>query len=202
MLRDQGEPPILFRNLGGFFEDATRLTGVSDGGLNNVKWGCGFADFDNYAVEEPRARGLERMIPLAKTITLSSGADRSFLTADTQNNLLVNVAADTPGAVLLNAKFEVIDLGKGRVALKASNGRFVSAAEETVVLKDLAGKSPGNAESFQWVNLMRGDTMLMSLTNHRYLATKPNEPGPVTVSATGPRPARKDGACFKWKAVE
>jgi hypothetical protein len=34
---------------------------------------------------------------------------------------------------------------------------------------------------------MRGDTMLMSLDNHRYLATKPNEPGPVTVS---PPPAR------------
>ena len=71
-----------------------------------------------------------------------------------------------------------------------------------VSLKDLAGKSPGDAESFQWVNLMRGDTMLMSLVNHRYLATKPNKPGPVTVSATGPRPDRKDGACFKWKAVE
>ena len=101
-----------------------------------------------------------------------------------------------------NVRFQVIDLGKGRVALKAGNGRFVSAAGEGVVLKDLAGKAPGDAESFQWVNLMRGDTMLMSLTNHRYLATKPNNPGPVTVSATGPRPDRKDGACFKWKEVE
>jgi xylan 1,4-beta-xylosidase len=44
--------------------------------------------------------------------------------------------------------------------------------------------------------------MLMSLVNHRYLATKLNEPGPVTASATGPRPDRKDGACFKWKPVE
>jgi hypothetical protein len=88
------------------------------------------------------------------------------------------------------------------VALRAANGRFVSAAEDRVLLKDLAGKAPGDAESFQWVNLMRGDTMLMSLTNHRYLATQPNEPGPVTVTAIGPRPARKGGAEFKWKAVE
>jgi xylan 1,4-beta-xylosidase len=49
---------------------------------------------------------------------------------------------------------------------------------------------------------MRGDTMLMSLTNHRYLATKPGSVAPVTVSATGPRADRKDGACFKWKLVE
>jgi hypothetical protein len=44
----QGERPVLFKNLGGYcFEDVTRLTGAGEGGLNNVKWGCGFADFDN-----------------------------------------------------------------------------------------------------------------------------------------------------------
>ncbi len=161
----------------------------------------GHADFDNYTVVEPRARGIEREIPLGKTIVLTSGADGSFLAADTQNNALVNDAADAAGAVLQNAKFQVFDLGKGRVALKAANGWFVSAAEAAAVLKDLAGKTPSDAESFQWVNLMRGDTMLISLTNHRYLATKPNNPGPVTVTATGPRPARKGGECFKWKTI-
>jgi hypothetical protein len=42
----------------------------------------------------------------------------------------------------------------------------------------------------------------MSLVNHRYLAAKPSNPGPVTVSATGPSPVRKSGAEFKWKTVE
>jgi len=162
----------------------------------------GYADFDNYTVEEPRARGIEREIPIGKTIVLTSGADGSFLVADTQNMSLVNVAADSTGTTEQNTKFQVVDLSKGRVALKATNGRFVSVNVEKVSLKDLAGKTPGDAESFQWVNLMRSDTMLMSLTNHRYLATKSNEPGQVTVSATGPNPARKGGACFKWEAVE
>lgn len=162
----------------------------------------GYVDFDNYTVEEPRARGIEREIPMGKTITLASGADGTFLSADTQNSALVNIAADATGAAPQNARFQVIDLGLGRVALKASNGRFVSAGENGVVLKDLGGAKPDKAESFQWVSLMRGDTMLMSLTNHRYLATNPNDPGPVAVSATGPRPSRKGGACFKWKAVE
>ena len=160
----------------------------------------GSADFDNYTVEEPRARGIERVIPLGKTITLTSGANGSFLVADTQNNTLVNLAAAS--AAPQNAKFQVVDLGKGQVALKAANDRFVSAAGEAVVLKDLGGQNPGKEESFQWVNLMRGDTLLMSLTNHRYLATKPNEHGPVTVSAAGPTPARKSGECFKWKAID
>ena len=80
----------------------------------------GYADFDNYTVDEPRARGIEREIPMGKTITLTSGADGSFLAADTQNN----VAGQCGGRFderdrAQNVEFQVIDLGKGRVALKA-----------------------------------------------------------------------------------
>jgi hypothetical protein len=159
----------------------------------------GYADFDNFTVDEPRARGIEREIPIGKTITLTSGADGSFLSVDVQSNILVNIPADITGAIV---KFQVVDVGLGRVALKASNGRFVSVTENGAALKDLAGQKPGDAESFQWINLMRGDTMLMAIVNHRYLATKPKEPGSVTATATGPAPARKSGAEFKWKAVE
>jgi len=162
----------------------------------------GYADFDNFTVEEPRARGIERLIPVGKTVTLTSGADGSLLAVDAQSRSLINVPADSTHAAARNVQFKVVDLGRGRVALKTAGGRFVSAADNGVSLQDLAGKTPGDPESLQWINLMRGDTMLMSLINHRYLATKPNSPGPVTVSATGPRPDRKDGACFKWKAVE
>ena len=84
----------------------------------------------------------------------------------------------------------------------ASERALAGADQEIAVLKDLAGKTPGETESFQWVNLMRGDTMFMSLANHHYLATKANQPGAVTVATTGPTPARKGGECFKWKVVE
>ena len=55
-----------------------------------------------------------------------------------------------------------------------------------------------------WLLFKRKTTalMLLSPVNHRYLATKPNTPGPVAATATGPSPARKGGAEFKWKAVE
>lgn len=162
----------------------------------------GYADFDNYTVFEPRARGVEREIPMGKTITLTSGADGSAVVADLKSGTLINVLAGPTGALPKNARFEVMDLGVGRVGLKAVNGRFVSAGTDGVVLKDLAGSVPGDAESFQWINLMRGDTMLMSLINHRYLATKPNSTGPVNATATGPRPDRKGGECFKWRVSE
>jgi xylan 1,4-beta-xylosidase len=160
----------------------------------------GYADFDNYTVEELRARGIEREIPIGKTIVLTSGADGSFLAANLETSTLVNVPAGDNA--LANNRFHVIDLGLGRVALKAGNGKVISVANDGVVIKDIGNAKPGDAESFQWVNLMLGDTMLMSLTNHRYLANRPNNPGPVTVSATGPNPARKGGACYKWKVVE
>jgi beta-xylosidase len=158
----------------------------------------GYVDFDNYTAYEPRARGIEREIPMGKTIALTSGADGSYLVAD--GDKLVNVIAD---AVPQNAKFQVMDLGLGRVALKATNGKVISVASpQSVVLKDLGSAKPGDSESFQRVNLMFGDTMLMTLTNHQYLATKPNNPGEVTANALGPSPARKSGAEFKWNVVE
>jgi len=43
-----GEFATLYRNLGGgLFEDATRVTGAGEGTWPHVKWGNGFADFDN-----------------------------------------------------------------------------------------------------------------------------------------------------------
>jgi hypothetical protein len=166
----------------------------------------GHADFDNFTVEEPRASGIERAIPVGKTITLASGADGSLLAVNAEDLSLINVPSDSPIATTPAVRFQVIDLGRGRVALRAGNGRFVSVgyngADNGAVLRDLAGAAPGEAESFQWVNLLRGDTMLLCLTNHRYLATKPDRPGPVTASVTGPRPDRKGGACFKWRDVE
>jgi beta-xylosidase len=162
----------------------------------------GYADFDNYTVDEPRARGIEREIPTGKTITLTSGADGTVLAVNAANMTLVNLPANDPGAVAANTQFQVLDQGLGRVALKAANGRYISGDTNGVTLVDLAGKTPGQNETFQWVNLMRGDTLLMSLVNHRYFATTPDAPGPVTITATGPHPARKGGECFKWKAVD
>jgi hypothetical protein len=159
-------------------------------------------DFDNFRVEEPRARGVERAIPLGRTIALASGADGSVLAVDASMPVLVNTATDASGRVPDAARFKVIDLGLGRVALRTRDGRYVSVDHDQAMLKDIGHARPGTAESFQWVNLLRGDTLLMSLVNHRYLATRPGIPGAVTASAPGASPARKSGAEFRWTALE
>ena len=85
--------------------------------------------------------------------------------------------------------------------LRTVHNQVVSVSDDGVVLRNLDNAKPGNSETFQWINLMHGDIMLMSLVNHRYLTTSALFPGRVTDSATGPNPARKGGACFKWKEV-
>ncbi len=164
----------------------------------------GYVDFDNFKVDEPRAAGIERSIPIGKRVVFSSAADMLLLWAQGDG---VSVM---PGPAVANAGprpatvFLIVDRGLGRVALQANDGRFVSVAADgaTVSLKTLAENALTEAETFQWVNLLQGHTMLMSLTNHRYLFAKPNTPGPVTANATGPSPDRKNGAAFTWKVAE
>jgi len=168
----------------------------------------GYADFDSFTVDEPRASGIERAIPLGKTITLTSAADGSLLAAE--GDQLVSIPAGAPDAESGAVRFRVVDRGLGRVALQSSDDRYVSAAGTAVTLRQVSNARPASAaetnlsdaETFQWVNLLRGDSMLLSLVNHRYLSVKPNHTGPATASSTGPLPDRTGGDCFRWKVVD
>ncbi len=151
----------------------------------------GYADFDRFTVDEPFPRGLMRPIPFGKTITLAiNGRDAALGIKDGK---LTYVPGDDA-----NAPFKVIDRGLGRVALQSGNG-FVSITgpEGPVTLK--AGE-PGDAETFQWMENVYGDLILMSLLTHRYLRVAPDS-GVITVDHPGPLPDRKDGSCFTWQTV-
>src|SRR5437868_8043176 len=82
----------------------------------------GYADFDNFTVEEPRARGIEREIPLGKTVVFISGADGNLLNGD--DTLVIAPGPAESGASPASAAFFVVDRGLGRVALR-KGGKFV-----------------------------------------------------------------------------
>ena len=105
----------------------------------------------------------------------------------------------SPTARLLSVanenRFKVVNLGLGRVALKTPHG-FVSvnpANSEVGLDQD----KPGQAETFQWMETLNGDTILLSLVTDRYL-----QAGQDGISANwpGPKPDRKDDSCFVWRA--
>jgi hypothetical protein len=105
------------------------------------------------------------------------------------------------GGAEIATPFRVVDQRRGRIALRTAGGQFVSVGADgkagDVTLK--SGK-PGDAESFQWVDLQRGETLLLSLATHRYIVA-PKVPGAVAADRAGPAPDRRDGSCFSWRAV-
>jgi hypothetical protein len=154
----------------------------------------GHADFNFFTVDEPRPRGLTKPIPVSQSITLTDLANGNAL-AVVDGKLQSVIGADKATA------FRVVDQGRGRIALQTKDGKYISVGGEgksgEVAVK--SGK-PGDVETFQWVDLQRGETLLLSLATHRYIVA-PKNPGAVAADHPGPAPDRKDGSCFAWKAV-
>lgn len=149
----------------------------------------GHADFDHFEVQEPRPRGLTRPIPYGRWISFTNLANDGRLSIADPGN-----AKSAPAT-----SFQVIDRGAGRISLRTRAGKFlaVEAGSGKIVLGPR--RPAGNEGIFQWVDLQRGDTLLLSLVTNRYLTASRD-----TVEAThaGPSPDRKDGSCFRWQPVQ
>jgi beta-xylosidase len=172
----------------------------------------GYADFDNFDVEESARRAMTP-IPFGKVITLASVADGKLLTA-VDGGLRAMPAAPAGSAGEAAARFRVIERGRGRVALQSVvDGKVLSVAGPsdagTITLVEWAEDKPNPAFDFQWIDLERsGDVMLMSLVANRYVIAKPqveDRPGRADEAAAanhpGPRPDREDGSCFRCTVI-
>jgi beta-xylosidase len=149
----------------------------------------GHADFDSFTVDEPRPRGLSRPIPIGQRIAFEDIGT---------GNVLALVDGSLQSTAAPPTAFKVVDRGQGRIALQTASSQYLSVGESGV---GLTSTKPADAETFQWIDLQRGDTLLLSLKTHRYLVV-PKAPGAVTADHPGPAPDRKDGSCFRWKVVK
>ena len=135
---------------------------------------------------------MTRPIPVSQSITLTDLANGNALA-------VVDGKLQSVSGARTATAFRVVDRGRGRIALQTAHGQYVSVGGAgkagEVTLK--SGK-PGDAETFQWVDLQRGETLLLSLATHRYLVA-PRIPGAVAADHPGPAPDRRDGSCFDWK---
>lgn len=162
----------------------------------------GYADFNDFVVDEPRPRGLTKPIPHGKIITLTSLADSTVLV--NWKDFVRPVAANDRLVQGKTSQFRVLDRGNGRISLQSvSDSGFVT-------VKGLGGmsevriekKESGDASLFQWIDMLRGDLMLMSLYTHKYLFVDPGQRSLTSADSPGTRPDRKDGSCFVWRVVE
>lgn len=158
----------------------------------------GWAGFDDFMVQEPRASGPSRGVPIGQVITFTSVADNTRLVA--WRGALRAVPLDSAAASSAAANFRVHDRRNGRVALSVEDGSgFVAvfglgAAGDVRLVKE----ENGNATTFQWQDMLRHDAMLMSLTNHRYLRAWPHSGELLSADSPGADPDRKEGSCFIW----
>jgi xylan 1,4-beta-xylosidase len=158
----------------------------------------GYADFTQFTVDELHPRGLQRPIPVGKTITLATFGGGWVLAA--RGDVLAAVSAGDPLAQTAAALFRVIDCGLGRIALQSAGG-FVSViapgGSDQVRLKI---GTPTAAEMFQWTETPYGDLMLLSLATHRHLRIDART-GAVSADQPGPLPDRSDGSCLSWNTL-
>ncbi|WP_091220308.1 glycoside hydrolase family 43 protein [Mucilaginibacter gossypiicola] len=162
----------------------------------------GYADFNSFVVDEPRANGLTRPIPYGKVITFKSLADSTVLV--NWKGFLRPVAQNSPFAGNNATGFRVFDRGHGRIALQSvTDGRWVTVKGLGGMAEvRLENEEKGEASQFQWQDMLRGDLMLMSLATHRYLFADPFGRSLTSADAPGARPDRKDGSCFSWIILE
>ena len=150
--------------------------------FNSKDQAGGYADFDNFAVYQPHPHGTIRPIPYAKRISLTSSG-KGLLVA--QNQLKVGTAGE----------FLVVDMEKGRVALRAGD-QFLSVDEAGQV--GLKSGTPGTTEAFQWMETLTGELTLMSLASNRFLRIDP-QTATITADSPGPLPDGRDGVRFLWR---
>jgi hypothetical protein len=142
----------------------------------------GYADVDAMRVVEPSPHGLTRPIPVGRTIALRAAG------------------RDTPLGVDGETRFAVVGRGLGRVALRAG-ARFVSVTPQTdsTSTVSLRGGTPGDGETFQWIETPYGDLTLMALSTHRYLRVETD--GRVTSDSRGPSPDASEGTDLQWQVA-
>lgn len=162
----------------------------------------GIAEFKNFKVDEPRPHGYSKPIPHGKTIKLTNYADssvairfRHYLRAVPQNHELAHSDA---------ALFDVIDLDSGRVAIRSKiDGKYLTVTGKGFLAEArFQEEYRGKASTFQWIDMLRNDLMLLSLKTNQYLTAQPNSHQPYSVRAAGAEPNRKGGAVFTWEIIE
>jgi len=166
----------------------------------------GYAEFDNFTVEEPMA-DRSKNIPYGKTIRIINKATGRPMIA-----LKHGVLYDThPGDKSELTKFRVIDRGQGKVALQCADGRYIKVYGDGlpgdvrftndlgIGKENLPSVDEVNSTEFLWQDFLDHDFMLLSLKNHRYMGKSPSTGSPYSMDYTGPDPARRNGAVLHWE---
>jgi hypothetical protein len=154
----------------------------------------GYAEFDNFTVEEPLA-DRSRNIPLGKTVRIINLATSRPAIATTHGLLYDTDASDHSP----QTRFRVIDKGQGQVILQCEDGRYVFCSGFSIAGDVRLTADEKKAEVFMWQDYLNREFMLMSMRTHRYIGKSPTTGSPYSMDFTGADPARRNGSVFRWE---
>jgi len=157
----------------------------------------GYAEFDNFTVEEPRA-DRSGNIPLGKKIRIINIATGQPMCALPHGLVHDTNASDNRP----NTHFTMLDRGNGRVVLKCEDGRYLWTAGLGLPGDLRLTTDEAKAEVFLFQDYLDNEFMLMSLRNHRYIGKSPTTGSPYSADFTGADPARKNGAVLRWQEIK
>ena len=154
----------------------------------------GYAEFDNFTVEEPQADRSQN-IPLGRTVRIINLATERPMYAMKHGMLY-----DTdPGKDDAQTRFRVIDRGRGQVILQCADGRYVFCAGYGLAGDMRLTSDIHKAEVFLWQDYLNHEFMLLSMRTHRYVGKSPTTGSPYSMDFVGADPARRNGAVFRWE---
>ncbi len=155
----------------------------------------GYAEFDNFLVDEPKA-DRSKNIPYGKTfriVNLATGKPMKAL----PHGLMYDTEKSDKSA---QTRFRIIDRGQGKVALQCEDGRYVFVAGWGIAGDVRLTTDESKAEIFLWQDYLNQEFMLMSMRTHRYIGKSPTTGSPYSMDFTGADPARRNGAVFRWES--
>ena len=162
--------------------------------FNSLKQKGGYAEFDNFTIEEPQADRSSN-IPYGKTIRILNLANNKPMAATTHGLLYDTNASDRSP----QTQFRLVDKGHGQVALQSVDGRYVFTAGFGIAGDVRLTSDPQQAETFLWQDYLNQEFMLMSMRTHRYIGKSPTTGSPYSMDFTGADPARRNGAVLRWE---
>ena len=157
----------------------------------------GYAEFDNFTVEEPQA-DRSKNIPYGKTfriINLATGKPAVAM----EHGLLYDTHEKDNSRL---THFRLVDKGQGKVILQCEDGRYVFVSGMGMAGDVRLTTDPEKAEVFLWQDYLNHEFMLMSMRTHRYIGKSPTTGSPYSMDYTGADPARRNGAVLRWEVVE
>ena len=155
----------------------------------------GYAEFDNFTVEEPDA-DRSANIPYGKTfriINLATG----LMAEATHHGTLYDTRRDSP-----LTHFRIIPRNDGKVILQCEDGRYLMTSGMGLPGDVRFSRNESDAEVFLWQDYLNQKFMLLSLRNHRYVGKSPTTGSPYSMDFTGPDPARRNGSVLRWEEVK